>query len=232
MSPFGHPTQVSTQVQLAATCGYLNSFFFVDVDFQGIKEKLEQDLASCQMHDICHERGPTEKPIVKFFELSRKNKIMMRLLHLIHPSRLFHAMWKQCIPKAVEFCKDDPSSRGILTVDKVEEFLWTPAYRRWRGMWERILGGEISLQEVDERFDRFRSDPKTLEIEVGVVVACFSDGEDIDTSVRQRISQIKQYHKLREYKGAAIAILEFQKAMDLEGDFDLLLDFCSQVYFS
>ena len=229
MSPF--PTQASTQVQLAATYAYVK-FFFVDVDFQGIKEKLEQDLASCKMHDICDERGPSEKPIVKFFELSRKNKIMMRLLHLIHPSRLFHAMWKQCIPKAVDFCKDDPSSRGILTVDKVEEFLWTPAYRRWRGMWERTLGGEISLQEVDERFDRFRSDPKTLEIEVGVVVDCFSEEEaDILTSVRRRVAQIKQYHMLKECEGTATAILEFQKAMDLEGDFDLLLDFCSQVHF-
>ena len=183
------------------------------------------------MHDICHERGPSEKPIVKFFDLSTKNKMMMRLLHLIHPSRLFQAMWQQCIPKAIDFCKDDPGSRGTLTVDKVHEFLWTPAYRRWRGMWERTLGGEISLQEVDERFDRFRSDPKTLEMEVGVVVACFSDGEDIDTSVRHRVDQIKQYHKLRECKGAAIAILEFQEAMDLEGDFGLLRDFCSQVHF-
>ena len=183
------------------------------------------------MHDICHKRGPSEKPMVKFFDLSRKNKIMMRLLHLIHPSRLFDAMWQECIPKAVDFCKDDPGSRGALTVDKVEELLWTPAYRRWRGMWERILGGEISLQEVDKRFDRFRSAPKTLEIEVGVVVACFSDEEDIVTSVRRRVAQIKQYHKLREYKGAATAILEFQKAMDLEGKFELLRDFCNEVHF-
>ena len=156
---------------------------------------------------------------------------MMRLLHLIHPSRLFHAMWQQCIPRAIEFCKDDPGSNGTLTVDKVHELLWTHAYQRWRGMWERIIGGEISLREVDERFDKFRSDPKTLEIEVRVVVACFSDEEDIVTSVRQRVTQIKHYHKLKECKGAATAILEFQKAMKLEGDFDLLLDFCSQVHF-
>ena len=214
-----------TQVQLATAC------IFVDVDFQGIKEKLEKDLPSCQMHDICHKRSPSEKPIVKFFDLSTKNRRMIQLLHLIHPSRLFQAMWRQCIPKAVDFCKDDPGSRGILTVDKVEEFLWKPAYRRWRGMWERILGGEISLQEVHERFDKFRSDPKTLETEVGVVVACFSDEEDIVTAVRQRIVQIKHYHKLRECEGAATAILEFQKAMDLEGNFELLRDFCSQVHF-
>ena len=156
---------------------------------------------------------------------------MMRLLHLIHPSRLFDSMWQQCIPKAIEICKDDPGSSGTLTVDKVHDFLWTPAHRKWQRMWERILGGEISLQEVDERFDKFRSDHKTLEIEVGVVLACFSEEEDTVTSVRQRVDQIKQYHKLKECEGAATVILEFQKAMDLEGDFDLLRDFCSQVHF-
>lgn len=155
----------------------------------------------------------------------------MQLLHLVHPSRLFRDMWQQCIPRAVNFCKDEPGSSGKLTVDKVQELLWTPAYRRWRGMWDRILGGEISLQEVDDRFDRFRNDPKILEIEIGVVMACFSDEEDIDTSIHQRVAQIKQYQKLRECEGAAAAILEFQKAMDLEGDFSLLHDFCGQVHF-
>ena len=183
------------------------------------------------MHEICRKRGPSEDPIVKFFDLSTKNKRMIQLLHLVHPSRLFHAMWQQCIPKAVDLCKDDPGSSGKVTVDKVQELLWTPAYRKWRGMWERILGGEISLQELDERFSRFRKDLKSLEIEIGVVMACFSDEEDIETSVRHRVDQINQYHKLREFEGAAAAILEFQKAMDIEGDFDLLHDFCGQVHF-
>ena len=205
--------------------------FFVDIDFQGIKETLEKDPSSCQMHEICHKRSSSEGPIIKFFHLSTKNKRMMQLLHLVQPSHLFRDMWKECIPKAVKFSQDEAGSSGKLTVDKVQEFLWIPAYRRWRSMWERILGGEISLQEVDERFCRFRIDPKTLEIEIGVVVACFDDKEDIDQEVRQRAAQIKQYHKLKEFEGAAAAILEFQKAMDVEGDFDLLRDFCDQVQF-
>ena len=182
------------------------------------------------MHDICHKRSSIEEPMVKFFHLSPKNKRMMQLLHLIQPSRLFRDMWQQCIPKAVKYSEDEAGSSGTLTVDKVQELLWTPAYRRWRSTWERILGGEISLQELDERFDRFRNDPKTLEIEIGAVLSCFSDKEDIDRSVRQRVAQIKQYHKLREFEGAAVAILEFQKSMDLGGNFDLLHEFCGQVH--
>lgn len=183
------------------------------------------------MHEICHKRHTSsELPIVKFFDLSTKNKRMMQSLDLVHSSRLFYAIWKKCIPKAVDLCKDDPGSSGTLTVDTVQELLWIPANRKWRGMWERILGGEISLQEVDERFDRFRSDPETLDIEIGVVVASFSDEENIDATIEQRVAQIKQYHKLRECEGAAAAILEFQKAMDLKGDFHLLHDFCSQVH--
>ena len=181
------------------------------------------------MHDICHKRSSSEEPIVHFFHLSTKNKRMMQLLHLVQPSRLFRDMWKQCIPKAVKFSEEETGSKGTLTVDKVQELLWTPSFRRWRSTWERILSGDISLQELDERFGRFRNDPKTLEIEIGAVVACFSDEEDIEHSVRQRVAQIKQYHKLREFEGAAAAILEFQKTMDLGGNFDLLHEFCGQV---
>lgn len=184
------------------------------------------------MRDICHKRSSSEEPIVKFFDLSTKNKRMMQLLHLVHPSRLFRDMWEKCIPIAVKFCKDEPESSGKLTVDKVEELLWTPAYyRKWRCTWERILGGEISLQEVDKLFDKFRNDSKTLEIEIEVVMVCLSDVENIDTSIHQRLAQIKQYQKLRECEGAAAAILEFRKVMDLEGDFNLLHDFCGQVQF-
>lgn len=154
----------------------------------------------------------------------------MQQLHLVQPSRLFLDMWQQCIPKAVQFSEDEAGSSGTLTVDKVQELLWTPAYRRWRSTWERILEGEISLQELDERFGRFRNDPRFFEIEIGAVEACFSDEEGIYFSVRQRVAQIKQYHRLKEFEGAAAAILEFQKTMDLGGNFDLLHDFCGQVH--
>ena len=205
-------------------------YFVVGVDLQEIKEKLKKDVASCQMLDICLRRSSSEEPIVKFFSLSTKNKRMIQLLHLVHPSPLFRDIWQKCIQRAPDFCKDDPGSSGELTVDKVQELVWTPSYcRRWRGMWERILSGEISLKDVDERFDRFRDDPKSLDIEIETVLACFSDYDDIETSLPLRVAQITQFQKLKECEGAAAAILEFQEAMALEGDFQVLDDFCDQV---
>lgn len=197
---------------------------------QEIKEKLEKDITSCQMLDICHKRGSGEEPIVKFFGISTKNKRMIQLLHLVHRSPLFRSIWKMCIPKAADIYKNDPGSSGKLTVDKVEELLWKPSYRRWRGMWERILSGDINLREVDERFDRFRDDSKSLDIEIETIQSCFSDDYDnIDIALRHRIDQIRQFQKLKECEGAAKAIWEFQEAMGLEGDFQVLDDFCDQV---
>ncbi|XP_078382607.1 E3 ubiquitin-protein ligase rnf213-alpha-like isoform X3 [Oculina patagonica] len=207
-------------------CSVISS---VDVDLQEMKEKLEKDLASCRMLDICHKRSSSEEPIVKFFDLSTKNKRMIQLLKLVHPSLLFRDIWQKCIQKAAGFCKDDPGSSGKLTVDKVQELLWTPSYRRWRGMWEIILSGEISLKEVDERFGRLRDNPKSLDIEVGTVLACFSGYDDIETSLRHRLVQIRQVQRLKECEGAAAAILDFQEAMALEGDFQVLDDFCDQM---
>lgn len=201
----------------------------MDVDLQEMKEKLKKDLASCRMLDMCHKRSSSVEPIVKFFDLSTKNKRMIQQLQLVHPSLLFRDIWQKCIQKAAGFCKDDPGSSGKLTVDKVQELLWTPSYHRWRGLWERILSGEISLKEVDERFGRFRDNPKSLDIEVATVSACLSGYDDIDTSLRHRLVQIRQVQRLKECEGAAAAILDFQEAMALKGDFQVLDDFCDQV---
>ena len=96
-------------------------------------------------------------------------------------------------------------------------------------MWNRIISGQISLKEIEERFDRFREHPKSLDVEIKTASTCFSDEEDIETVLHRRIRQIRQCQKLTECSEAAQTILDFQEAMGLEGDFRVLEDLRDQV---
>lgn len=200
----------------------------MDVDLDEIKGRLEEDISSRQMLELCHKRSKSKEPMVKFFDLSPKNKRMIHFLHNVRDSSLFMSLWRKCLQKADDLCKDDTAEGERLSMDKVQELAWTPSFRRWRDLWERVISGEISLQEVEERFSRFRDDAKSLEVEIETATACLSD-EDIDTVLRNRIDQIKQCNKLTECSEAAETILEFKEAMFLEGDFQVLDEFRDQV---
>ena len=191
----------------------------VDVDLDEIKEKLDKDLSSCKMSEICHRRSTNEEPIVKFFDLSVKNKRMIQSLQHIQASRLFYTFWQKCLQRAADLSKDDPGKNGRLAIDKVYELVWTPCNRRWRVLWESVITGEISLKEVKERFEGFQDNEQALDIETKTALECFSDEDNIDEILHHRIDQIKQSLKLSECSDAAETILDFRDAMGLGGDF-------------
>lgn len=201
----------------------------MEVDLSEIKEKLERDQESCRLLEICHKRSTSEEPIVKFFEVSRENRRMIQLFNLVRSSLLFLSFWQKCVDKAPQLCREQSGSREIFSVDMVNDSLWKPSFQRWRGMWESILSGEISLKEVEDRFDRFRSEPQSLDAEIKIVSTFFCDEEGIDADLSRRVAQIKQFQKLKECEDAAVAILVFQKVMKLKGDFQVLDDFHDQV---
>lgn len=201
----------------------------MDIDLQNIRKKLEMVLPSRQILEICHKRRHEDEPVVKFFNLTTTNKKMIQSLHDIHHSLLFRDFWRMCGQRTADFCKDEPGFDGTLTIDKVQERLWLPSYRKWRGLWERIINGEISLKEVDEKFHRFSDDPEALDREIKAAMIKFS--EDIYTVLLGRVDQIKQCHKLQECDDAAATILDFKEAMELQGDFQLLDNFRDQVHF-
>lgn len=191
-----------------------------------IKEKLVVDISSYQMLELCHKRSTREEPMVRFFDLSAKNKRMIHSLHRVQTSFLFLTIWEKCLSSGANHCRDERGSSECLTIDQVHEFVWMPSYQRWRDLWVRVISGEINLKEVKERFGKFGDDAKALEVEIEAAMTCYLDEEAI---LRKRIGQIKQCHKLTECSDAAETILEFQEEMGLEGDFQVLDDFRDQV---
>lgn len=202
----------------------------MDVDLDEVKEKLRMNVSSCQVLELCHKRSNGQEPMVKFFDLSAKCKWMIQVLHSIRTSFLFRSFWHKCLQKAADLCKEDLGSDGRLTMENVQELVWMPSQRRWRDLWERIINGEISLKEVNERFFRFRDDAKSLDVETEVAMTFFPGEEDTGAALRNRVDQIKQCFELRECKDAAEVISDFQKTMGLKGDFQVLDDFQEQVW--
>lgn len=200
--------------------------FVVEVCLNDIKEKLVMNISSCQMLELCHKRSTPDEPMVRFFDLSAKNRRMIHSLHRVQMSFLFLTIWEKCLSCGAKLCRDEPGSSGRLTIDQVQEFVWMPSYQRWRDLWVRVISGEINLKDVKERFGRFGDDAKALEVEIEAAMTCYLDEEAI---LRKRIGQIKQCHKLNECSDAAETILEFQEEMGLEGDFQVLDDFRYQV---
>ena len=195
--------------------------FSVKVDFDELKQKLMVDVSSRSMHDLCHKRTTNEEPVVKFFELSAKTKRMMQRLHLLHKSDIFLSFWNSCFDRAATLFKDDHGSSETFTIENVQEHVWITSYQRWRKLWERVISGEISIKEVEERFQKFWEDTKALDVEMEMAVTCFPE-EDIYVSLQSRFHQIKQCHQLTECLDAAEMISEFKDEMGLDGDFHVL----------
>ena len=194
-----------------------------------IKEKLKNDVTSCRVLELCHKRGISEEPLVKYFELTPRNKRMTQYLHLLRSSFLFRTIWNKCEKNAASICQGDPRLAGVITLDTVHELLWTKSFERWQTLWDRVCSGQISLREVDERFGKFRNEPEYFDTEIGIALKLLPDEQDVEAVINRRVGQIKQYQKLRGCEEAAAAILEFQEAMELEGDFQVLDDFYDQV---
>ncbi|XP_022806306.1 E3 ubiquitin-protein ligase RNF213-like [Stylophora pistillata] len=201
----------------------------VGVNLEEIKEKLKKNITSCRMLDLCHKREITDVPLVKYFELTPRNKRMTQYLHQLQSSHLFRTIWHKCEEKVAPICREDLRLAGVLTLDTVNELLWTKSFERWQTLWERVCSGQISLKEVDERFGKFRNEPTRFDIEIEIALKLLPDEQDSEKVINRRVGQIKQYQKLRGCEEAASAILEFQNAMELEGDFQVLDDFRNQM---
>ena len=63
-----------------------------------------------------------------------------------------------------------------------------------------------------------------------MAMTCFPGEEDTSADLHNRVHQIKQCHKLTECSDAAEVISDFQNAMGLKGDFQVLDDFQEQVW--
>lgn len=168
-------------------------------------------------------------PVVTFFQLSPKAKIMMSSLSKLSNSVLLRQFWKENGDKALKITGQREGHKVLLSVDDVEELVWTPSNEQLQLLQDRFLNGSISFGEVDKFFKVFKENQE-LAKEIRLITSKNnSQGKAPEYLINTRIEQIDQYYKLHNCIDAARSILEFKTSLGLQGNFQLVEDLYNQV---
>ena len=209
------------------------SFDFSTVNIASIKEKSRQDVSFCEIGHLCGRKN--EKEIeVTFFKLPSVAKEVISQLHDVQESSTFQELWTQYGKKAQAARKNDEAEKPQLSISKVVENIWKPAFQDWSQHAASTMDGTISLGNVDKLFDSYKNRKRELERELLCLFELrqtqpASRAKTLQTTATERVIQIQRYQQLDQYASAADTIWEFKKAMGFTGDFKVIEDLRNQV---
>ncbi|XP_067056125.1 E3 ubiquitin-protein ligase rnf213-alpha-like isoform X2 [Acropora muricata] len=195
------------------------------VDLDHLSTKSGVDTSSLQIRDLVESIifRDTVIPKVTFFGLSHGAKMMVSTLSKLSNSALLRQFWKE---KGEEL----RTTEGRLTIDDVEQFVWTPSYEHLLSLKDRFLDGSISFEEVDKILAVFAGDDEGLVREIYLITSQTSPQiEDARASIDHHIEKINQYRNLQNCIDAAESMLVFKNCFELEGDFQLVEDLKNQM---
>ena len=182
------------------------------------------DVSCRPIRDLVRSRSVNEEwyPEVKFFQLSSKTKCMMASLSKLRDSELLRRFWKENGTRALDRAQQKRENKGLLSVDDVEELVWTPSKRELDSLVESFLSGVMTFEEVDEYF-KVLSEKRYLGKEMNLIAS------DDASLIEKRIGEIGQYYELENNVDTARIILQFKTSVGLEGNFKLVEDIKDQV---
>ena len=189
-----------------------------------LPERSEMDVSCWPIRDLVRSRSVKEKvsPEVIFFQLSPKAKCMMKSLNELRHSELLPRLWKENGNRALDRVNEKRGDKGLLSVDDIEELIWTPSKQELDSLVERFLSGFITLEELDKYF-KVLCEKRCVAKEINLITSGSA------SLINQRIDQIEQYYELKKHVDAARSILEFKNLLGLKGNFQLVEDLKDQV---
>ena len=229
----------SSNTRDASPNGPLGSFkdlthSFLLVDLHKLSGKEEEDVFRRPIKDLAQSSIVNGKvyPRVTFFQLSPKAKVMISILSKLRDSILLRRFWKENGGKALKLTAEKQEQKVLLSVDDVEELVWTPSIEQLQSLQERFLNGAISFEEIDKFFNAFKGNHQDLDKEMKLITSRSGSKVDVPELINERVQQIDQYYKLQNCIDAAQNILEFKQCLGLQGDFQLVEDLYNQVCLS
>lgn len=195
------------------------------VDLGQLSTKSGVDTSRSQIKDLVESKvfEDTVIPKVTFFGLSRGAKMMVSALSKLSDSALLRQFWKQ---KGEEL----GTTKERLTVDDVEELVWTPSHEHLLSLKDRFLDGSISFEEVDKILAVFMGNDEGLIREICLITSQTSPQiKDARAVIGPHIEKINQYRNLQNCIDAAESMLVFKNCFELQGDFQLVEDLKNQV---
>lgn len=209
-------------------------FTFLLVDLDELSKGAQFNASHSPIKDLVQSVvvGGKTFPVVKFFGLSPKVKEMMSSVSKLMNSVLLRQFWKENSDKALKLAEERAGRKVSLSVDDVEEMVWTPSNKQLRSLQTRFLSGAISFEEIDKVFRVF-SEGNDLAKEIKLVTSqTGGQTQATEALIEARIEQIDQYYKLKNCINTAKRILEFKTSLRLTGNFQLVEDLCNQVCLS
>ena len=173
-------------------------------------------------------------PSVVFFGLSADSKTMISGINKVRTSTFFSRFWREHGNKALRAVAAKQPPQTQLTIEDIEKLVWRPASDDLASLCKSCLDGSISLKDVDKHFGYFKGDYDNLAKEITQIIPNYmyeTNKRKFDAKIRERITQVEQYHQLSQCITAANAVLKFSAAMGLEGDFQIVEDLKNQVCF-
>lgn len=209
-------------------------FNFIAVDLANLSKKTEMDASRLPIKDLVLSTTVDGRvfPVVQFFQLSPEAKVMISALSKLSNSVLLRQFWTANGDKALRRTAQREGHKVYLSVDDVEQLVWTPSKEKLQSLQERFLNGTISFEEIDKYFNVFKGS-QDLSCEIKLITS--TNGNQVKAPVsliNQRIEQIDQYYRLHSCIDATESILEFKTCLGLQGNFQLVEDLHNQVSLS
>ena len=204
---------------------------FVDVSAVNvpfIKERVQKDVLFYEIGDLC-ERKDENVIEIKLFDLPPVIAEVLSPLHEVQHSSTFQDLWIRYGKKAQTVRENDKAQTRHLSLSKVVETVWKPAYEAWKQLCVSVLDGSLNLADVDKFFESYKNKNEDLEKELIYMSKLVHSQISIDIDQlrvlpKKRAFQIKQYQRLHTYANTADTIWEFKQTMGFSGDFKVIED--------
>ena len=190
----------------------------MDVSHRSIRDLVQSTMVRGRVH-----------PVVTFFGLSPKAKVMISSLSKLGDSVLLRQFWKENGDNALKLKAEKEGRRVSLNIDDVEELVWSPSIDQLRSLQGRFLTGVISFEEIDRFFKVFKENEKIAREMKLIISKNGGKTQRTELIIDQRIKQIDQYYRLHNCIDAAKSILKFKTSFRLRGNFQLVEDLHNQV---
>ncbi|CAB4005504.1 Hypothetical predicted protein, partial [Paramuricea clavata] len=190
---------------------FSDKFTSVDEKLRVLRDKIVQDYNELSICDLCTKRSGGYD--IVFFNLDDKFHEMVSKITEIKNSQIFKKLWQ----KYGEKLKNE-----LVTMEVMFTKIWSRILDKLKSINEQFLDGEMQLKKVDKYLVMCNTDYDGLEEEFMLLSRYFSGTAHLG-GVKKKlgvsIKKVRSYKQLFDAQQAALAILELQEVMGLEGDF-------------
>ncbi|KAM9385416.1 E3 ubiquitin-protein ligase rnf213-alpha-like isoform 2-T2 [Pholidichthys leucotaenia] len=202
----------------------------VKVDFNGLESKL-QNIDNMNLNEFMEVHtldGQTPHTAINatYFNLCGEIHQMASKLHAMKDSSVFKVCWTHQVEAMsrdhsdIDDSEQNEGKTEIYTLDLVYSKIFQSCYRKYKGLYESLKSGDLTLEEIDEIFEAFKGRYEDLEKDFDIM--CRLNPSDNRNWISGRVNQIRQYQDVHLVLESSEIIMDIKEALCPSGDFTAL----------